>query len=132
MAQLRSLVGSALFFVLSVFLVILACTTASQRNAWPLICFILYCLAIIPLNLAVKQWEYNIMDFDEASFNSLSLFLSGVCLASGPLLALVLYHTNNISVGALLLTWCSGMSFLGMCLIMFTSDSNDDDDFLNA
>ncbi|CCW70984.1 unnamed protein product [Phytomonas sp. Hart1] len=129
MARLRSLVGAALFFMLSVFLLILACTAVSQSNAWPLVCFSFYCLATIPLYLSMQQSEFHTIDFEEGSLNTLSLFLGGVCLISGPALTLVLYHTNNISISALILTWCSGMAFLCTCMLIFASDTDDNNDF---
>ncbi|KAK7194534.1 Vacuolar protein sorting 55 [Novymonas esmeraldas] len=114
MSGLRPLIIAAFCVVIGFLFLILSCTVVQKRNAWPLMSLVLYCFAPVPFFLCGRGTGDDDDDDDEPldAFNTIGLFVGGLLLASGPGLAVVLYHTSVICGSALALTLLCGLCFL--------------------
>lgn len=126
MSPLQPLLLSAFTLVVGMLLIVLASTVVQGHNGWPLLCLTFYAFSPVPFFLC--GWGSTDYTHRLSLFRMLGAFIGGACVASGPGLALMLYHLGSISRSALLLTLASGCCFLGSAWILLSSSSEESDD----
>lgn len=132
MSGLRALIVAAFFLVLGFLLIILGCTVVDKRNAWPVASLGFFCLTPLPLFFCGGERPSSFSDSALGStFDAVGLFLGGAFLASGPALALMLFHLDILSGAALGLTLGGGLCFLATsATIAVASHLGSDDDLV--
>ncbi len=112
--RMQELVGAAFLLVLAIMLTVFACTLIpGEKNTLIIMALVFYLFSPIPFALCGSMPQQN--DFMSAGGNqehplvAIGHFLTGMFFAAGPCTALVLYHTENISAEAMLMSFGSGV-----------------------
>lgn len=128
MPAFQTLIVSALSLVLGVLFIVLGSTVVENHNALPLLCLIFYVFAPVPFFLCGFAHRDSDFSSRRSFFQLIGLFIGGAFTASGPCLALVLYHVGSISRSAMLLTLASGLCFLISAKFLLGSSAQDESD----
>jgi len=126
----RDLLIAAVLTTLGLMLTIFSCTLIPGKNAWPLLPFLFYGFGVVPLFLCSGNAQPS---FDGSAsmsqgFYSLGHFFVGMCLASGPCMSLVQYHTDMITGTALGLSLGSVAFLAGAMYVLFRAFAKPEDE----
>lgn len=105
MPAIRELIVAALLLVVAVMLTVFACTIISDHNAYPLLPLMFYAFTPVPLFLCIKSQSASsgFGSSGSSAFDNVGHFLVGLFAASGPAMSVVLYHTDKMTLSAMLL-----------------------------
>lgn len=131
------LLGSAFLLVLAIMLTVFACTLIPEpRNPLIVMALVYYMFSPVPYALCGIDNSGGgggafLSTGQQSPLLPISHFLSGMFFTAGPCTALVLYHTGNVSQGAMWLSFGSGALLVAAVLVMLkpTRSSSEDEDF---
>jgi hypothetical protein len=129
---MKELIFLAFMLVLGVLTTIFACTLVQPHNAWPLVPLLCYLFAPVPAFLCSSSSSSESAAFmgdnSSSTFENFSHFLIGVTVASGPSIAIMLYHVGAIADGQLFLSLGSGSLFgIGVAYVIYKSNERPAD-----
>lgn len=133
MAAVRELLLAAFLLVLAIMLTVFACTLIQDHNAYPLLPLMFYAFTPVPAFLCIRKSGSGGFSSGGSSsaFDNMGHFFLGLFATSGPCMAAVLYHTEKMTLDAMLM--CFGTAVLlagsGYVLHRSLSSSRENDGF---
>lgn len=127
MAAIRELIVAAFLLVVAIMLTIFACTLIDDHNAYPLVPLVFYVFIPVPALLCItKQSTTGFGSSGGTPMDNMGHFLLGMFAAAGPAMTLVLYHTDKMTLSAMLL--CFGTAaFLAASAVVLKRSMRDRD-----
>jgi uncharacterized membrane protein YjdF len=129
MAAIRELILAAFLLVIAIMLTVFACTLITDHNAYPLIPLVFYAFIPVPAWLCItKSSTTGFGSNGGTPMDNMGHFLLGLFAAAGPCMTLVLYHTDKMTLSAMLLCFGTAIFAAASALVLKRSMRERDSD----